>query len=148
MKCAIELMAIRAKAEEDYKIEEERKDLIALKEFVETTKRTINLCENKINDALVFRAEHRYSILKVDYIIDCSYDRLNNKLFRFVTTDSRRYKDGGYSYSPCGEYYAFDTLVSYLKSHCLEVSTERIIKRKYGHGECYYTSLIIKVPKI
>lgn len=148
MKCAIELMAIRAKAEEDYKMEEERKDLIALKEFVETTKRTINFCENEVNNALIHRAENRSNNISVSYLVDYTYDRLGNKLFKFVTSDVRRYKDGGFSYSPKGECYSFDTLKNYLESHCLEVSTERIIKRKYGYGECYYTNLTINVPKI
>lgn len=148
MKCAIELMAIRAKAEEDYKLEEEHKDFIALKEFMETTKRTINFCENRVNDTLVDRAKSRGYNIEVGYLIDYTYDRLGNKLFKFVTSDNKRYKDGGYSYSPKGEYYSFDTLKNYLESHCLEVSTERVVKRKYGYGERNYINLIIKVPKI
>ena len=148
MKCAIELIAIKAKAEEEYELEEERKDFVALKEFLEATKRTIELCENDINDTLIYRAEHRYSVLKIDYLIDYSYDRLNNKLFRFVTSDVKRYKDGSFSYSPKGEYYSFDTLKNYLESHCLEVSTEKTTRRKYGYGECDYINLTIKVPKI
>lgn len=151
MKCAIELMAIRAKAEEDYKIEEERKDLVAFKEFVEATKRTIDFCENDINDALIYRAENKnriFTSIKVDYLIDYTYDRLGNKLFKFVTSDVKRYKDGGFSYSPKGECYSFDTLKNYLESHCLEISTERVVKRKYGYGECDYINLTIKVPKI
>ena len=147
MKCAIELMAIRAKAEEDYKIEEERKDLIALKEFVETTKRTIDFCENEINNALIHRAESRGYNISVSYLIDYTYDRLGNKLFKFVTSDTKRYKDGSFSYSPKGECYSFDTLKNYLESHCLEISTERVIRRKYGYGERDYINLTIKVPK-
>lgn len=148
MKCAIELMAIKAKAEEDHKIEEERKDFIALKEFIKITKRTIDYCENEINDSLIYRAEHRYPNISVDYLINYDYDRLGNKLFRFVSVDNKKYKDGSLSYSAKGEYYSFDILKSYLESHCLETTTKNVIRRRYNYGECTYTQLTISVPKI
>ena len=148
MKCAIELITIKEVAEENHKIEEKRKDLMAFKEFVEIAEKTINLCENDINDALVYRAENRYANIRVEYLIDYDFDRLGNKLFRFVTEDTKKYKDGSSSFSPCWEVYSFDTLKNYIESHCLEVSTERVVKRRYGYGERNYTRLIIKVPTI
>lgn len=150
MKCAVELLAIRAKADEEYRIEQERKDLEAFKEFMAITKETINFCDTTINDRLVERAEDKYRFggnIKVNYIIDLTTDRLGNNLFQIVTSDTKRYKDGGFSYSPKGQYYSYDILKDYIESHCLTITLKAEVRRKYGYGECEYINMTIEVPK-
>lgn len=135
MKCALELMAINAMAKEEYRLEEERKDAEARRAYETRKERTINFCEEYIAKELENQAKHHYvDEISTRFKAVYAEDRLGNKGFQLVKEDGDKYANGDKSYHPTGDLYDFDTMVEYLKAHCINVDTYDDTYMRYGWG--------------
>lgn len=139
MKCAIELIEMKAEATRIWEKEEAIKDMAAAKKYLVTCANTIDFCETFINDTLVNCAKTRKP-LEVFIKIKDDTDRLNNKLFYLITADGDKYADGTLSYSVNKrKVYSLEVLEEYLKQHCIKLERLYDQYKSYGIGviDCY-----------
>lgn len=145
MKCALEIAKIKMMAEAEHEAEERRKDLEAEKEFEQTKKNAIELCETFINETMIDKAQSREELI-MKFRIKTEEDRLGNIIFYRIIKDGRKYTDGTPS---CDiDYnigYAYDTFINYLKDYCFEVISENSEYRCYNYGYCKCHELTISV---
>lgn len=146
MKCALELINLKAKAELEYEIEERRKDKKAYEVFEKMKENSISLCDNFINDELIKKAQNRKPLsiyIKVVY----KKDRLNNLCMYFVEPDGNYYANGRKSYSANYKIgYAVNEFKKYLADNCITVDESESDFQHYGYGVRDAIELHIYVP--
>jgi hypothetical protein len=135
MKCVAEILAIREYAEAAYKIEQKRLDEEAKEEYAKRIKETIDFCETKINNALVWRAENRFNDISYNLTCVIEKDRLNNKMIIPLECESKHYANGNKSHRPSKtENYDYETFINYLESFCYIVTEEDCYYQRYNSG--------------
>ena len=148
MKCALELLAIKQVAIENWEKEEKMRDMEALLVHEEIVTKTIDFCDTVINDALVEQAEKRCrNILYRIGKIKIKTDRLGNEHFSLVKRGERLYANGDYSYIICDEEYDYNTLKDYLSAHCLKLNKLESSYCVYGWGSFDCFDITVEVPK-
>jgi hypothetical protein len=140
MKCALELINMRnaaVKAHEDGK--ENFYNIVV--------KNSIELCEEigvKLEDQAKKREYISYSISLAPH-----RDPYNNEMFCKLKKDGITYSDGTASLCPdTSKYYSLDSIVDYLKSHCLDVVVFKNLYKEYGFGYQSCMTVSVKLPEI
>lgn len=116
MKCAMELVAIKAKAIYEYEQEEKRKDEEAKDAFLMMKANSTILCDTYVNDKFVIKANNREELLLTMYG-SVKEDRIGNKYMRVFEIDRKGHES--FIDTHC---YAVDAFVENLKNNCFEVS--------------------------
>jgi hypothetical protein len=146
MKCALELMAINTMAKEEYRLEEERKDMEARKAYESRKGRTIAFCEEYIATELENKASKYYTDeISFRFKVVFSKDRLGNEGFQLIKEDGITYANGDNSYTAKGDFYDFHTMKEYLQAHCINVETYESDYKEYmiGKRKCYEVKIFI-----
>lgn len=140
MKCAMELINIRnaaIKAHEDGR-----------ENFYNTlAKNSIALCE-EIGAELEEQAKKREYVMYSVYLAPCT-DPYNNEMFCKLKEDGITYSNGKASLClDTSKYYSLDSIVSYLKTHCLDVVVSKSFYQRYGFGYKPCKVITVRLPKI
>lgn len=147
MKCVAEILEIREKALIEKAIEEAKLDEQAKAEQLEAIPRTIEYCENELNDRIVHRAKTLLSSPLWDRVTiegDFVKDRLGKVYFCPLKRDKISYANGELSYSVDRNVkYDYELFVQYLKQFCYKVTQESWSYKCYGSGQCTGVRLII-----
>lgn len=131
MNCVAEIMFIRARAEIEYKEEQERLDLLAREERKEKIVKTIEYCETTINDFFVAKAQNR--VVNPQFEIKCviSKDRNDFEMITPLKVVKSNYADLRTEHRPDYEIgFDFLTLKEYLEQFCYTV---KVVKDEYWH---------------
>ena len=148
MKCAVEIIGMKAVAIAEYELEECRKDVLAAQRFEEMKNETIQFCDSSINDAFIEKAANREE-LKLSFKVKIMTDRLGNKYFQKIKKASCRYADGSPSYEiDDRNSYAFDSFIEYLEKHCFTVEVTDDSYRCYGFGSCDCALITVTITEI
>ena len=134
MKCALELVAEKALAEQKYQAEQERLDNLCRMAYSRIAENSITLCETVINKEFEKCARERRPLC---VILDGAYsrDRLGNEVFYLLKEDKIRYADGRYSYSiDTSKGYDLQIIKDYLSQFCIETNIFESSYMSYGCG--------------
>ena len=140
MKCALELINMKNAAIKNHEDGKEN--------FYNTVvKNSIELCE-EIGVKLEEQAKNREYIYYHIRLAPCT-DPYNNEMFCKLKKDGITYSDGTNSLClDTSKYYSLDSIVNYLKSHCLDVIVSKDFYKEYGCGHRPCKAITIRLPKI
>ena len=144
MKCALELKTIRAEADALYEKHERELDAEATIKYQQSILNAIELCDVDVDNQLTKQASNR-TTMQVKLTVRKYTDRLNNVVFKLVTSDGMTYANGQPSYSENDKLYAYEPFMDYLKAHCLRVTESITTYRCYGIGMRNGTLITIEV---
>jgi hypothetical protein len=147
MKCALELMAVKAKAELEWEMEQKRLDEECRKEQENLITRTFNYCENVIGVELEKQAS-KMLMPKFQVELVERKDRLGRVRVHPLKMTSYQYarSTGKVSREPDMKIsYDLNTMREYLEKHCLTVSIDDSRYSCYGDGERYCLLITVKV---
>lgn len=137
MKCALEILAERAIAEEKYQEEQARLDELCRMAYSKIAENSIKFCETRVNEDLENKARKRYSLV-CDYQGVFEKDRLGNTVFYLLKDDPNFvYANGDPSYVPDRSMgYDPQIIADYLKQFCIESRTFESTFKMFGSGVC------------
>lgn len=136
MKCALEILAMRELAEQNYAAEQARLDEECRIQHMGIIEDTFSYCENVIGPTFEKQALRRETpMYRLKGVIE--KDRIGNKIFYPLTVESKKYANGENSYSP-NHRSPLDvvSLHNYLKNYCFTVEFEESTYKQFGRGEC------------
>ncbi len=140
MKCAMELINMRNTAIKAHENGREN--------FYNTVvKNSIALCE-EMGAELEEQAKKREYIYYSIKLAPCT-DPYRNEMFCKLKKDGIKYANGKASLCPdTSKYYSLDSIVDYLKSHCLDVTVFKDLYKEYGFGYKSCMTITVKLPKM
>lgn len=146
MKCALELLEIKAIAIKAWEDEERLKDMEAKIKYQERVANTIDFCNTVINDFLIKKAENREEI-SWNKKFRKETDRLGNTIIYFLDIDGY-YADGRPSYGKVLKTnFDLETFTNYTATHCLTTKTEEDTYYSWGCGKCNCFKITICVEE-
>ena len=134
MKCALELMAVKTKAEFEWEMEQRRLDEECRKEHETLMTKTIDYCENVIGVELEKQASRR---LMPNFQIQFAErkDRLGHVRVHPLKITSCQYASGKISKEPDMKVsYDLNVMREYLEKHCLTMTADESWYSCYGEG--------------
>ena len=137
MKCALELMAVKTKAEIEWEMEQRRLDEECRKEHENLITRTINYCENVIGAELEKQASKmlmpRFQIALVERKDRLGYVRvhpLKKTSYQYARSTRKISKEPDMKIS-----YDLNIMREYLEKHCLTMTINDSWYSCYGEGD-------------
>ena len=146
MNCVAEIIVMRAKAETEYKAEQERLDRIAHEERRQNALKTIEYCETEINDFFVESAKSRKANPKFEIRGTIHEDRNGFEYICPLKKVQSKYADLRTEHRPNYEIkFDFATLVEYLSQFCYTVKVVEDDYWHYGWGNLISKKIIISL---
>ena len=144
MNCVAEIMAIRLKAENEYKAEQERLDRIAHEERRQNALKTIEYCETEINDFFVESAKSRKENPQFEIRGIICEDRNGFEYICPLKQVKSKYADSRTEHRPDDEIkFDFVTLVEYLSQFCYTIKVVEDDYWRYGWGNLISKKIVI-----
>lgn len=137
---------MKAKAEAEYKAEQERLDQIAHEERRQNALKTIEYCETTINDFFVESAKSRKENPQFEIKVVIYEDRNSFEYIRPLKKVKSKYADSRTEHRPDDE-IKFDliTLVEYLSQFCYTVKIVEDDYWHYGWGNLISKKIIVSL---
>ena len=148
MKCAKDIVAIKAIAENEYLKEQRALDEQCKQAYASIITKTIRFCDEVVDKMLTDKAEDRRRLEITFDVSKPSRDRLGHNLIGYIRPDGK-YANGDPAFAYSSDWYYLDlnVMCDYLKKHCYSVSVKESEVRIYGSGLCNCLSIEVSVPK-
>ena len=145
MKCALELMAVKTKAEIEWEMEQRRLDEECRKEHETLMTKTIEYCENVIGVELERQAsEMLMPSFQIEFVE--RKDRLGHIRVHPLKMTYHQYASNKISKEPDLKVsYDLNVMREYLEKHCLTMTVDESWYSCYGLGERSCLLVTIKV---
>ena len=144
MNCVAEIIAMRMKAEEEYRVEQELLDKLAREERKQNALKTIEYCETEINDFFVESAKNRKVNPEFEIRGIVRKDRNDFEYICPLEQIQSQYADLRTEHRPNPEIKLdFETLVEYLSQFCYIVKVVDDSYWHYGWGNMISQKIIV-----
>lgn len=134
MKCVAEIRMMREKAERDYVAEQARLDILAVSQYKERVKNTIDFCETTVNQFFIDEAKSRVDKPCFKLFCTIKEDRIGIDTIFDMDKQKSNYADNRAEYLVGKPILDLETFITYLIQHCYKVKVCDSHYWTYGYG--------------